>query len=405
MVFFVFMNRLISPNAEDFIRTRQGFNMYVITYKDDIPPITDINVSGLYKPYVFRRFADVEKAYEKIQNRLTPGEPENDLIAERIIADQVMLEVLQGRSVEFGRFILAALGFVPEKYSKKKIDGLFSELEEAFQDLGYEYDNESDNGIQAYRDEFELKDADEIEKEFRSAIELVRAAIGQDIKLPEDPLNILYEPRAEVAHSGGITTDSIGNFYAEFNTHPSRHHTRTRILNLILHEYRGHFFQLNSWKSSIKNGEMSPAAGITAITSPETIQQETVAAFAESRGLDIAGDEDVKKRMKVEILYRKLFHAVLYNAIIDINSGTDEDDVIKTMKEYLRFEDEERLRGIAVACRDIPAYRAGFLAYHRVDQLLGPVTEDEDRERLRKKIIPVYGEVLTISGLQKALSR
>jgi hypothetical protein len=400
------MNRPAASNAENFISTRQGFHEHVLNVRQNDPnildknqEITDINVSGIYNPYDFKNFGEIDSAYDMLLGRLDMDDPGSKLIAEKITADKAMLSILQGQEMEYADFIKATMKFTPEKIDEHQIDLLKLELGQLLELLGYAYDEE---GVKSYLKSNELKDSDEIEKQFRRNIYLARLAMWKYLEVPKEemPLQCVVLPNAP--WSGYMSSDRQGNLAAQVNADPSRRYTQQKILGLVLHEYAGHFYQFNSWKKSIENGKMSPAAGLTAVSSPETIQNELVATFAESSSLNIQVHEDERIKAEIDLRYSRLFNAAMNNAIIDINSGMPEDDVVDYMQSHLIFEAPDRLRVLVKACRDYPTFRAGFMAYHKADELLGSLLAKSDEER-RKVIKPIYQKALTIQQIHQLL--
>jgi hypothetical protein len=401
------MKSLATSNAEYFISTRQGFHEHVLKVRQNDPnildknqEITDINVSGIYNPYDFKNFGEIDSAYDMLLGRLDMDEPDSKLIVEKITADKVMLSVLQGQEMEFADFIKATMGFTPEKTAEQQIELLKLELGQLLELLEYAYDEE---GVKSYLKSNELKDSDEIEKQFKRNIYLARLAMWKYLEVPKEemPLQCVVLPNAP--WSGYISSDQQGNLAAQVNTDPSRRYTNQKILGLVLHEYAGHFYQFNSWKKSIENGEMSPAAGLTAVSSPETIQNELVATFAESSSINIQVHEDECIKAEIDLKCSRLFNAAMNNAIIDINSGMPEDEVVDYMQSHLLFETKDRLRVLITACRDYPTFRAGFMAYHKADELLAPLLSNGDINQRKKTIVPIYQNALTVPELENAL--
>jgi hypothetical protein len=403
---FCFMKKSATSNAEYFISTRHGFHEHVLNVRQNDPnildkkqEITDINVSGIYNPYEFSGFGEIESAYDMLLGQLDMDEPDSNLIKEKITADQAMLSILQGQEMEFADFVKATMGFTPEKIDDRQIELLELELGQLLELLGHAYDEE---GVKSYLKSNELKDSDEIEKQFKRSIYLARLAMWRYLEVPKEDMPLQFVVLPNAPWSGYMSSDQQGNLAAQINTDPSRRYTKQKILGLMFHEYAGHFYQFNSWKKSIETGEMSPAAGLTSVSSPETIQNELVATFAESCSLNIQAPESERIKAEIDLKYSRLFNAASNNAIMDINSGMPEDVVIDYMQSHLLFETKDRLSVLIKACRDYPTYRSGFMAYHKADELLGSLTTKNEEER-GKVIKPIYQKALTADRLQSLL--
>jgi hypothetical protein len=402
------MKKWAASNAEYFISTRQGFHEHVLNVRQNDPnildknqEITDINISGIYNPYEFKNFGEIDLAYDMLLGRLDMDEPDTQLIAEKITADKAMVSVLQGEGMEFADFVKSTIGFTPEKVDEQQIELIKLELDQLLELFGYAYDEE---GVNSFLKSNELKDPDEIENQFKRSIYLARLAMWRYLEIPKEEMPLQFEVLPNEPWSGYLSSDQQGNLAAKVNTDPSRRYTQQKILGLVLHEYAGHFYQFNSWKKSIENGKMSPAAGLTAVSSPETIQNELVATFAESSSLNIQVHEGKRIKAEIALKYSRLFNAAMNNAIIDINSGLPEDEVTDYMHSHLLFEAKDRLRVLISACRDFPSYRAGFMAYHKADELLAPLLKTEETEQRKKVIVPIYKNALTFTELEEAIS-
>ena len=386
--------------AHHFIETRLGFHDYVertrntdpnIVDKDQI--IVDINLTGINQPADFNSFADIEREYDYLLDNLSENEPDRAVLLNKIQADRMLLRVLQGEEVSFDEFALSTIGLIPKMVPEEDITVMRNRVELLLDQRGIDF-TDSPDGKKKFQELLIIKDQAEIERLFKQAATLSRLAVGRYVEISGSTISPEFLNDESLHWSGYVSTHQNGQLFMKFNTHPSRLYTPGRIKSLMFHEDGGHVVQLSEWKEAIDKGEVSPAAGLIAIHSPETTHAEAVTAFAETLIYEVAETDEEKWMADYQTAYNLYQRAVTHNSHLMINYGSTLEECVAYDMERLPFDDEAYHCSVLEAVRDLPTYRSGFAVYQPAYELIKPILSKENEEK-QKAIQALYERSLT----------
>ena len=400
------MQQRETPFSHEVIGARQGFDEYVLENREANPNIhngqlvVDINRSGMFRPTEFSSFLEIDRKYHSLKERLPADEPDHDVIEQQLIADSILSLELQGVNVPYDEYMLATAGFIPEKVPGKEIDLLLTTLDNRFGLFGLRYDEE---GVKKYHEEHLLTDPAKIKEAFKLAMPLARTALRPHSRLITPHIDIKPVNLPKVFWSGYIFSDNYGNMQVTANINPSRRYTRARILQWCLHEGE-HYDHFDERAESVASRRMSPAANLTGMASPETVQLEGGAGPSEDKLPDLAQSEEERNNFELERTSAKTFTAVIHNATIDINSGVPEKQVIKEAQDLLLREEPERIRTIILQSRDLPEARAVIPTYQFSYELMAPLFKVSDPEKRKQGLDEFHKRALTIPQMRQLVA-
>ncbi len=151
-------------------------------------------------------------------------------------------------------------------------------------------------------------------------------------------------------------------FFYKTNIHPRHEYTLGRIWANSPHE-RTHITQFGGlYKEAIIRGGMSVSAGVTSFHTPENTQAEFNAQAVEQMALRELGFSGKKNawQYRFEADYQFYSDMVWNNAHIMVNSGVDEEEVVRYVEERLLLDTHENIAGNVSVRRDNPMFRAYF---------------------------------------------
>lgn len=405
------MNEYNPEMAYRFISARQGFHQLVLRNRETDPcivdknqEITDINVSGIYEPTPFTDMTDVIREYEWLAENLSAQEPDYEIIQNKITADRMMTRVLSGEDVPFDEFYAATVGVELQYFSTGKfISPLCEQLDELLQERGLQYKGDP-SVLKKFDEIFILKDEEAISSFFKTGVALSRMAIANYMEPSDETIEPELFSDQRISWSGYFGTTEQGEFFLKANIHPSRRYTAGKILSWMLHEIGGHFEQVQKWKYEIERGNLSPAAGLTAMHSPETTHAETVTAFIQSLLQEVAESEEEKWQAEYQARYDQLSIATYHNAHLMTNDGIDEKTIIRYLEDFLPFESRTQHQAIIRDGRDKATFRAAYGCYGPALELAKPLIEAGPSEKKHQAVKQLYEKSLTVDQIGKTIA-
>ncbi len=154
-----------------------------------------------------------------------------------------------------------------------------------------------------------------------------------------------------------------GEPFAQLNAHSRHGYTRARAAAIAVHEATGHASDFAYKAQAIRRGQMDPLFGETMPATRENVTAETIALGREQQVLRaVQGKNAWEYHLQAD--YHDYVEMPWNNALIRINTGEDEDELVSYMKgRLLPYEKEENIRGRLRDMRDDPMWRANAGAY------------------------------------------
>jgi hypothetical protein len=360
-----------SPQARQQIDARRGFEAFVAGVNGQEVQVVDFDLAPAGPFMEFNSLQEVRVTYEDLAANLPATELNHDLLAGQLAADLMFARVLGGEEVPFTEYIEATVGLTPQVVPEEEIQAHATDMNTLLQERGMRYDEGS---LGQFEETMLVASAEAIERRFKAA-QAATVLLAQDVVTsPDELLEPRFESVQDAPWSAYLTTEASGEFVMGVNTHPERRYTPGKVAELALHEYGGHYMQMAAWQRAITRGGISPAAGVTAMHSPENTQLEAVAQFMEYSLPEVlpAGERWFADYHSV---YRELKGAVEHNAHLMINNGTDEPTAIAYAVHRLPFESPERIASSLRVGRDNVMARACLAVYVPSLELVRPVMD------------------------------
>lgn len=374
--------------------------------------IVDIDVSPDFgdNPYKFNDTGEVQKALDSLAEQAKEADSALNIgfIREKIRAHLMHIRVSSGEQVSLDEHVEAAMGtqleMIDEDILDKHRDALDAQLQNAPTGLSLRYDLKHQADI---REELIITDPARLQKELErgnawsTGFILRRTGIQPVAIEPE-----IVEEDAEWV--GCLETDEAKEFSSKTNIHPRHVYTLGKIWANSPHE-RTHITQFGGmYKDAIMRGDMSVSTGVTSFHTPENTQAEFNAQAVEQmalRELGVGGRED-SWQFRFQADYHYYADMVWNNAHIMINSGADEQEVVRYVEDRLLLDTHENIAGAVPTRRDDPTYRGYFggaywpslvvgMEMIKPGHLTNPEGEQPDPEDLQSAQKAVFG--LTMS--------
>jgi hypothetical protein len=325
--------------------------------------IVDIDVSPDFdNPYEFSNEAEVQAALIRleIEAKEIDSAQNVDFIRDKIRAHLMHLRVGSGE-VSLDEHVGAAMGTKPEMVDEDILDrhrnALDAQLRDAPTGPALRYDLESRADL---KQELIIPDPELARRELMISNDHSTGFILR--KTGIQPVYIEPEiVEEDVEWSGYLGTEEKEFFY-KTNIHPRHEYTLGRIWANSPHE-RTHITQFGGvYKDAILRGDMSVSTGVTSFHAPENTQAEFNAQAVEQmalRELGASGREDAWQ-FRFQADYHYYAEMVWNNAHIMINSGAEEQEVVRYIEERLLLDTHENVAGAVPVRRDDPTIRGYF---------------------------------------------
>jgi hypothetical protein len=330
-------------------------------------------------PIAFHDRDEVRDAYSNfLRDPRLKASPSEEFIRGRLLGQLLHLELLEGTEVDVHSHIETAMGSELVLIDEGKIDDRQQEIEDQLSRHGLGFDK-------AYAEEFEAKLGIARNRQAlrRHIISFARRtgllAVGEK---PGSSLVIPTIVEKDAGWVGYFSTDNkTGKPFSELNAHPRHGYTRGRAAAVAVHEGTGHAADFEHKYQAIRRGEMDPIFGITVPQTRENVTAETIALGREQQVLRRVQGRNAWE-YHVQGDYHDYLEMVWNNALIRINSGEDEDKLVKYMTaRLLPYEKEESTVGRLQDMRDDPTWRANSGAYEPGMRIVRRVMQLTDREQ------------------------
>ena len=335
---------------------------------------------------VFLTREEVRDAYEGF---LTDSRLEDNLSEEfirgRALGQLLHLDLLEGGQVDVHRHIETAIGSELALVDEGLIDDRQQGIEDELVKHGLGFD-------ESYAEDFEERLGVPRNKAAMRRHLIAFARRTGLLGATERPGGSLIIPEIVDVDAGWVgyfsTHKKTSKPFAQLNAHERHGYTRARAAAIAVHEATGHAADFEQKYEAIRGGHMDPIFGITTPQTRENVTAETIALGREQQVLRrVRGRNAWEYHLQAD--YHEYLEMPWNNALIRINSGVAEDDMVDYMKSRtLPYEKEENIRKRLRDMRDDTMWRANAGAYEPGMRVVRRVRQlsDSQQERFYREI-------------------
>lgn len=285
--------------------------------------------------------------------------PSGEFIRGRVLGQLLHLDLLEGGQVDAHRHIETAMASELRLIDEGLIDDWQQLIEDELARHGLGFDK-------SYAEDFEERLGVPRNKAAMRRHLIAFARRTGLLGATDRPGGSLIIPEIVEKDAGWVgyfSTDKTGKPFAQLNAHERHGYTRARAAAIAVHEATGHAADFEQKYEAIRRGDMDPIFGITTPQTRENVTAETIALGREQQVLRrVRGRNAWEYHLQAD--YHEYIDMPWNNALIRINSGVAEDDVVDYMKSRtLPYEKEENIRNRLSDMRDDPTWRANTGAY------------------------------------------
>lgn len=321
------------------------------------------------KKPAFTTLEEGQVALENLANELHVSaeiRADRTLIEQKLEALILRMRIMQGEEVPYEEQLKIAMRIAPNRVPEKTLEGMKLAINSLLP-AGMTYSREDTEAMDAFHDEFVVKDPEEIKEGFHAGMAAGRIGLREFIELPSGVVvpTVISDENLWAGYTG---TDEDGNVIMFFNNNPDFMYLDGEPHTTGSHE-NAHAVHLGKLKDDIARRELSPAVGVTTIDTPEYLPMEVVGQLGGSSVVLGELTPAMRRQVAVDGLMLAVKHNVVYMANVE---QKDDAEIIEYAANHIAHESMDYIAGMVAGRRDIrmrPVLSADYHARQMADTL------------------------------------
>lgn len=277
-----------------------------------------------------------------------------DLTVDRINATVAVVNEYKGERLPYDEFAVVTQGVPAEKAPSELITHKIIYMDDLMHAGGYVHGYSTQSRAAYLAGSIKgSKIIDAYRREEEVGARLIGDSLGISLVKPD-----LKPENSDKPWAAAFTTDESGKLIVKINNNEMFRHTRFRLAELSAEE-GPHATMYVLWQRAVAARVINAAFSTTLSVTPEITQFEAVPPI--TRRMALTPSRSLRHHM--EEVHKEIKNMVYNNALVDVNNGIPEDEVISEALRLMPLVKPAQVEALVGAVHHDPIYRAMFSAY------------------------------------------